>query len=98
MVKFEPGKPIETREAKITVDGGLPVGTHLFSLIVVDSAGNESRRDIRTVVIRQGQSPPSPPSPPRPNPPNRPSSPTSPGRGAGDRRPNSPNSPNSPNR
>ena len=52
MTQFVVNKPVTTREPFVTVDGGLPVGTHRFQLVVVDSAGNESRPAVVTVTIK----------------------------------------------
>jgi hypothetical protein len=37
-----PGKPIATGSPTLLVENGLAPGTHRFSLVVVDTAGNES--------------------------------------------------------
>lgn len=42
MAKFEPNKPIETREPVIEVDPGLRPGRYRFQLVVVDDEGNQS--------------------------------------------------------
>lgn len=41
MPRFEPNKPIETEEPAIQVDN-LPLGRHLFRLVVADQDGNKS--------------------------------------------------------
>lgn len=53
MARFEVGTSIESREPRMTVDGGLPVGRHRFRLQVIDSAGNRSRADVVEVVIQR---------------------------------------------
>jgi hypothetical protein len=42
MAVFTPGKAIVTDTPAITVDGGLTVGKHRFTLEVVDDQGNQS--------------------------------------------------------
>lgn len=51
MARFVLNKPVKTRESGVTVDAGLPVGVHLFSLTVVTADGRESRPDVVKVVI-----------------------------------------------
>jgi hypothetical protein len=40
---FAPGKPVTTPASTVTVDGGLPVGDHVFQLVVIDDAGSQSQ-------------------------------------------------------
>lgn len=51
MARFEPRRPVITREPSIAVDPGLPPGLYRFSLVVTDETGHESRPDVRTVRI-----------------------------------------------
>lgn len=51
MVKLEPGKPIQTKTARIVVDPGIPPGRYRLTLVVVDESGNESRPAARTIEI-----------------------------------------------
>ena len=48
MAVFSPGKRVTTEEPFVTVEK-LGPGDHVFELVVVDDAGNESEPD-RTVV------------------------------------------------
>ena len=61
MAVFNPGDKHETAEGKIevTVSAGDPirVGTHRFSLVVVDNDGNESLPSIAEVLVRDLQKP-----------------------------------------
>lgn len=58
MARFVLNKPVKTRNPGVTVDPGLPVGVHLFSLQVVTSDGRGSRPDVVKVVItRRGRDP-----------------------------------------
>jgi len=43
---------VTTREPKIEVDPGLPVGTHRFQLIVIDRNGAKSAPDVATVQVQ----------------------------------------------
>jgi len=52
MARFEPNKPQETRESVILVEG-LPLGNHVFRLVVVDDSGNTSEPDQITVTVRR---------------------------------------------
>jgi hypothetical protein len=42
VAKFVVGRPVETAEPVVTVDAGLPMGRHTFTLVVEDDEGNES--------------------------------------------------------
>ncbi len=53
MAQFAVGKPIATDAASIAVDAGLAVGSHRFSLVVLDSAGLRSRVADEVVVLVQ---------------------------------------------
>ena len=48
---FTPNKPVETNEAKIVVDPGLPAGRHRFQLVVVNRRGQRSRPTEVVVTI-----------------------------------------------
>ena len=43
MVDFQNSKRVETTEAIIKVDAGLPAGRYVFQLIVIDESGNKSK-------------------------------------------------------
>lgn len=58
MATFTIGRPVTTREPTITVDAGLPVGSHRFQLEVVDTAGNRSRPDVAVVAVQRVVLPP----------------------------------------
>ena len=53
MASFTVGKPIVTPTPAIAVDAGLPVGSHRFQLVVVDSSGNRSQPAVAVVTIRK---------------------------------------------
>lgn len=61
MAKFEVGTPITTEEPtiEVTVDptDALPVGRHVFQLVVMDDSGNESRPAEVAVVVRDTEAP-----------------------------------------
>jgi hypothetical protein len=42
VAEFVVGRPVETAEPVVTVDAGLPVGRHIFTLVVEDDEGIES--------------------------------------------------------
>lgn len=52
MATFVPGRAVTTTVPRVTVDGGLRAGRHLFRLVVTDSAGTDSRPDEVTLVVR----------------------------------------------
>ena len=54
MTKFVPREPVTTNEPVVDVDGGLPVGTHVFVLVVEDEAGNASRPARAVVRVIEG--------------------------------------------
>jgi hypothetical protein len=54
MPRFEPNRPIETREPEIVVEQ-LPLGRHVFRLIVVDRDGNQSPPDELVITVRRIQ-------------------------------------------
>jgi hypothetical protein len=54
MVKFAPGRPVETREPVVDVDPGLPEGKHRFELVVEDDEGNLSSPSVAVVVVVGG--------------------------------------------
>jgi hypothetical protein len=43
MVDFRSTRGVETTEATIEVDAGLPVGSYIFQLTVIDEHGNKSK-------------------------------------------------------
>jgi hypothetical protein len=61
MAQFAIGQPITTEEAgiEVTLDEktALPVGRHVFQLVVVDDAGNESKPAEVVVIVRDDQAP-----------------------------------------
>lgn len=42
-MKFRPNEPVATREARVVVDAGLPVGRHRFQLVVINERGQRSK-------------------------------------------------------
>ena len=65
MTAFTVGNPITTRVSQITVDGNLPPGRHVFTLVVRDDAGNSSAAAAAIVVVAKGRFQPDPgPLPP----------------------------------
>jgi hypothetical protein len=52
VTKFVVNKPVVTTTPTVTVDAGLPAGVHRFQLVVVDSAGNESKPAVVAVTIK----------------------------------------------
>lgn len=54
MTKFVVNKPVVTTTPTVMVDAGLKEGTHRFQLVVVDSAGNESKPAVVVVTIKPG--------------------------------------------
>jgi hypothetical protein len=51
MAKFVVGEPIVTGEPVVVVDGGIKPGTHVFTLVVEDDAGNVSTPASATVRV-----------------------------------------------
>lgn len=51
MARFAPNQTVTTRTPTVSVDAGLPAGTHIFQLVVVDDAGNRSAPARFTVEI-----------------------------------------------
>jgi YVTN family beta-propeller protein len=51
MAKFTLNTPITTDTATISIDGGLPIGTHRFHLVAVDEAGNHSQPAIADIAV-----------------------------------------------
>ncbi len=43
MTAFAPGQPVIMPVPTVTVDGGLPVGDHVFQLLVIDDQGTQSQ-------------------------------------------------------
>lgn len=63
MATFVPGRPITTSVPRITVDAGLRAGRHLFSLVVANGNGTQSRADEVTVEVRLVVQPDNAPAP-----------------------------------
>src|SRR3954451_7384746 len=61
MSEFVIGEPVETEDpgVEVTIDEKhtLDVGRHIFQLVVIDDAGNESKPDEVVVVVRDDQAP-----------------------------------------
>jgi hypothetical protein len=61
LANFEIGKPVETDEptVEVTLDSSnpLPVGQHVFELVVVDDSGNKSVPARASVVVRDNEAP-----------------------------------------
>ena len=57
MATFVRGQSITTTVPQITVDAGLRVGRHRFSLVVVDNTGTPSQPDVVTVEVQQSPTP-----------------------------------------
>jgi hypothetical protein len=61
MAQFVIGEPVTTEEpgVEVTLDAtsSLPVGRHVFQLVVVDDSGNESKPAEVVVVVRDDQAP-----------------------------------------
>ncbi|MCP4378554.1 MAG: hypothetical protein GY794_20555 [bacterium] len=54
MVDFREIKRVESRDASIKVDPGLPAGRYVFLLTIFDEAGNQSKpARINVEVVRQ---------------------------------------------
>jgi YVTN family beta-propeller protein len=51
MAKFTINTPLTTAAPTISVDAGLPPGTHRFQLVVQDEAGNASQAAVADVVV-----------------------------------------------
>lgn len=58
MARFAVGESITTREPAIEVDAGLAIGSHRFSLVVVDANGRRSVPDVVTVRVQRLDVPP----------------------------------------
>ncbi len=61
MAKFKINEPVETNDPQVTVEVSLneplSVGKHVFQLVVVDDAGNESIPVTAEVIVRDTQRP-----------------------------------------
>ncbi len=61
MPEMRIGETIETTESSVEVtvspDNPLPVGRHVFQLVVEDDSGNRSQPDRVTVIVRDTQAP-----------------------------------------
>lgn len=53
MATFKIGQTLATTEPAIVVDGGLPLGRHLFRLVVVDDSRRESLPQDAIVEVRR---------------------------------------------
>ncbi|MGH2808134.1 MAG: hypothetical protein ACRDKT_12775 [Actinomycetota bacterium] len=56
MARFVPGVAIVTDKPVVTVEK-LEPGEHVFSLVVVDDAGNESEPDLVRVTVKDPAAP-----------------------------------------
>ena len=66
-MRFVPNQPIETRTPAVVVDAGLPVGSHVFRLEVVNARGQRSQPvEVTVTIVRL--TPPIPPIIPIPPP------------------------------
>lgn len=70
MTTFTVGKPVTTAVAEVTVDAGLPLGSHRFQLVVVDADGNSSKAAEVVVQVDRVIAAPTDPTPTRPTPSN----------------------------
>ena len=50
-MRFTPNQPFETDRPTVTVDAGLPVGSHRFQLVVVGASGARSAAVEVTVTV-----------------------------------------------
>jgi hypothetical protein len=61
MAKFEVGTPVETETPTVEVtldpENALPVGKHVFQLVVVDDSGNQSQPADVVVIVRDTEAP-----------------------------------------
>ncbi len=64
MVTLSPGKPFSTTEPKVVVENALPIGLHLFQLVVVDDSGNVSAPVELAVSVQKQVPRPTPETPP----------------------------------
>ncbi len=54
MVNFRDVKRVETKDASIVVDAGLPAGRYVFQLTVIDEVGNQSKlARINVEIVRR---------------------------------------------
>jgi hypothetical protein len=51
VARFQPGQTVKTREPVVTVDAGLPVGSHRFQLEVLTDTGQRSLADVVQVSV-----------------------------------------------
>jgi len=51
VARFQPGQTVKTREPVVSVDAGLPLGTHRFQLEVLTDTGQQSRADVVQVSV-----------------------------------------------
>ncbi len=60
-IRFEPGKTFATKESKVwalvTPEDPLPVGRHVFQLVVKDDSGNESAPATVEVIVTDTHKP-----------------------------------------
>jgi len=57
MVEFHPGKPVRSREPKVSVDTILEPGTYRFRLVVIDDEKNASAPSELLVQVSGYRSP-----------------------------------------
>lgn len=51
MVSFVQGRAVKTAEPTVTVDAGLPLGTHRFQLVVLTDTGQQSAPAFASVAV-----------------------------------------------
>lgn len=51
MVTFVQGRAVKTAEPTVTVDAGLPLGTHRFQLVVLTDTGQQSAPVFASVAV-----------------------------------------------
>ena len=57
MVDFRRRRTFQTDQPTLLVDGGLPVGTHVFSLVVEDESGRRSQPASVTLSVVRARGP-----------------------------------------
>jgi hypothetical protein len=50
-MRFVPNRPVVTTTPTVVVDGGLPIGSYRFRLVVVNAAGRQSQPGEVVVTI-----------------------------------------------
>ena len=59
-----PNQPVETTTPRLTIDAGLPVGTHRIRLVVVSARGQQSKpTEVAIRVLPRATSDPGRPGP-----------------------------------